>query len=59
MLTRNFANYATRGAAVWWMDLPGKGWFQGDDLWDHLSGLQNIYQAALGGLQPYRAVRSP
>lgn len=55
VLTRNFANYATRGAAVWWMDLPGKGWFQGDDLWDHLSGLQNIYQAALGGLEPYRA----
>jgi hypothetical protein len=37
------------------MDLPGRGWFQGDTLWGFLSGLQSIYQDSLDGFQPYRA----
>lgn len=55
VLARNFANYATRGAAVWWMDLPGRGWFQGDKLWGFLGGLQDIYQESLPQIAPYRA----
>lgn len=55
VLSRNFANYVTRGAAVWWMDLPGKGWFQGDELWSFLGALQGVYQTALPKFNAYRA----
>jgi hypothetical protein len=55
VLARNFANYVTRGAGVWWMDLMGTGWYQGDELWSFLSRLQGDYQDALGQIEPYHA----
>jgi len=54
VLARNFANVATRGAAEWWMDLFGHGWFSGDDICIQLAGLQASYRQALPKLEPYR-----
>lgn len=54
VLARNYAHYLTRGAAAWWMDLMGTGWYQGDELWSYLSGLQTNYQNTLPQIKPYR-----
>jgi hypothetical protein len=54
VLARNFGHIATRGTAVWWMDLPGQGWFAGAEMWEYLSGLQRAYTAALTEATPYR-----
>ncbi len=55
VLARNFGSYVTRGAAVWWMDLPGTGWYQGDELWSFLGKLQSAYQNTIGRIEPYDA----
>lgn len=55
VLARNFGNYTSRGAAVWWMDLMGTGWYQGDELWSFLAGLKNIYSEVLPRIKPYHA----
>lgn len=54
ILARNFAHYATRGAAAWWMDLPGEGWFAGEEIWGYLAQLHGAYASALPTRTPYR-----
>ena len=54
VLARNFAHLASRGAAVWWMDLPGQGWFAGEEMWEYLGRLQEAYNAALPTQKAYR-----
>ena len=54
VLARNFGHMLTRGAAVWWMDLFGIGWFGGDEIWKFLGGLQSTYQAVMGQTRQYR-----
>jgi beta-galactosidase len=54
VLARNFAHILTRGAAVWWMDLFGRGWFSGDEIWAFLGGLQNTFQASIDTLSEYK-----
>jgi hypothetical protein len=54
VLARNFAHLASRGAAVWWMDLPGQGWFAGDEMWEYLGRLHGTYSSALPDQQAYR-----
>jgi hypothetical protein len=54
VLARNFAHVATRGTAVWWMDLPGQGWFAGDEMWQYLGTLDRAYTEALAKRGPYR-----
>ena len=54
VLARNFGHIVTRGTAVWWMDLPGQGWFAGDEMWQFLSHLQRAYSKALNQQNAYR-----
>jgi beta-galactosidase len=53
VLTRNFAHVVTRGSAVWWMDLLGQGWYVGDEMWDHLGGLRDVYRASMTQFNRY------
>jgi beta-galactosidase len=53
VLTRNFAHVLTHGAALWWMDIGGRGWFAGDETWQRLSRLRDAYAAALPNREPY------
>jgi len=43
VLSRNFAHVLSHGAAVWWMDIGGRGWFAGDEMWQHLASLRRAY----------------
>ena len=54
VLGRNFAHILTRSAAIWWMDLFGIGWFQGDEMWQYLGKLSSLYQKALSRSRPYQ-----
>lgn len=53
VLERNFAHVLTHGAAVWWMDLFGVGWFSGDEIWSDLSQLQQVYTQGLRSPEKY------
>jgi hypothetical protein len=53
VLYRNFAHQLTRGSAIWWMDLISQGWFAGDDMWNHLSHLRDIYDTSMQGFEKY------
>ncbi len=53
VLARNFGQIAVRGNGVWWMDLPGEGWFTGDELWSFLSTLQRDYADTMPTQSPY------
>ncbi|MFQ6098342.1 MAG: carbohydrate binding domain-containing protein, partial [Armatimonadota bacterium] len=44
---RNFGNIFTRRMACWYMDLPGLGWLNGQDIWDNIARLRRIYEAHL------------
>lgn len=46
--TRNLANILVRRLTCWWMDLPGLGWLNADDIWAHLSTLKRLYDRDLG-----------
>jgi len=54
VLTRNFSHILTRGAALWWMDIGGWGWFRGDEMWQRLSALRDAYQESLPELALYQ-----
>ena len=54
VLARNFGHVVTHGTAVWWMDLPGQGWFAGDEMWQYLGTLDRAYTEALAKRGPYR-----
>jgi beta-galactosidase len=51
---RNFAQIASRGAACWWMDLPGAGWLDSPEIWDNCHRLNALYEALAPTRQPYR-----
>jgi beta-galactosidase len=52
---RNLARIAARGSACWWMDLPGNGWLDSDEIWSNCAGLKRIYETqALHAAAPYR-----
>lgn len=53
VLSRNFAHILTHGAALWWMDIGGRGWFAGDGMWQQLGHLREAYASALPDLKPY------
>jgi hypothetical protein len=46
--TRNFANILVRRCTCWWMDLPGLGWLNAEDIWSHLGRLKRLYDRDLG-----------
>ncbi|MBI3923514.1 MAG: beta-galactosidase [Armatimonadetes bacterium] len=54
VLARNFSHILTRGAALWWMDLPGQGWFNGEETWQHLGKLKETYQSNLSRFKRFR-----
>lgn len=54
VLSRNFSHIVTRGAAVWWMDLFGRGWFSGDEIWQYLGGLESCYEGAMDIQEKYQ-----
>ncbi|NLC55791.1 MAG: hypothetical protein GX774_03015 [Armatimonadetes bacterium] len=54
VLARNFGHVLSRGTAIWWMDLPGEGWFAGDEIWEYLSRLHQAYATSLADRTPYR-----
>lgn len=47
VLKRNFAHVVTRGAGIWWMDLYGRGWYSGDEIWQLLGQLRKLYASVL------------
>ncbi len=47
VLRRNFGATITRGASLWWMDLPGQGWFRDEPLWADLKPLVDAYTRLL------------
>lgn len=44
---RNFGQILPRRLACWYMDLFAKGWLASKDIWDHIAGLQKIYDIYL------------
>ncbi len=53
VLARNYGQIASRGNGVWWMDLPGEGWFDDDQLWDFLSRMQRYSADSILADIPY------
>ncbi|MGQ9454524.1 MAG: beta-galactosidase [Armatimonadota bacterium] len=53
VLKRNFAHVVTRGAGIWWMDLYGRGWYSGDEIWRLLEHLQKMYASVLPKKKKY------
>ena len=51
---RNFAQIASRGAACWWMDLPGAGWLDSVEIWEDLHRLEALYDDLAPTREPYR-----
>lgn len=51
---RNFAHIASRGAACWWMDLPGNGWLDSDEIWQNCAQEKALYQRLARAPKPYR-----
>jgi hypothetical protein len=51
---RNFAHIASRGAACWWMDLPGAGWLDSAEIWDDCRRLKELYEDLTPSREPYR-----
>jgi len=51
---RNFAHIASRGAACWWMDLPGNGWLDSDEIWQNCAKEKQVYGKLVRTQQPYR-----
>jgi len=47
VLLRNTAQAALRGFGTWWMDLPGKGWFDDARIWDEHRRLAALDAAML------------
>ena len=47
VIGRDFASALIHGTGLWWMDLWGRGWFSGDDMWNYLGKLDGIYKDAL------------
>jgi hypothetical protein len=41
---RNFGNILVRRMACWYMDLPGLGWLNAQDIWDDIVRLRSIYE---------------
>ncbi len=54
VLTRNFSHVVTRGAALWWMDLYGRGWYSTDELWQFLGCLKQEYESIMTTAERYR-----
>lgn len=45
---RNLAQEMIRGFGCWWMDFPGRGWYDGDELWEIqkvLAPFENLFLA--------------
>ena len=51
---RNLARIAVRGAACWWMDLPGAGWLDSVEIWDNCGRLKRLYDSLAPARRPYR-----
>ena len=54
VLTRNFGHLITRGSAIWWMDLFGKGWYIGDDIWNPIAHLSDEMRRTYSHTGPYK-----
>ncbi len=54
VLVRNTAQAALRGFGTWWMDLPGKGWFDDARLWDEHRRLAPLDAAMLDRKAPFQ-----
>jgi len=53
VLTRNLGQESLRGFGTWWMDLPGKGWFDDARLWEVMKRLTPLGDAMLRRRTPY------
>jgi hypothetical protein len=53
VMLRNTAQAALRGFGTWWMDLPGRGWFNDAALWQELVRLRPVDQALLQRARPF------
>jgi len=54
VLLRNTAQAALRGFGTWWMDLPGKGWFDDARIWDGHRRLAPLDAAVLERSAPFQ-----
>lgn len=54
VLLRNTAQAALRGFGTWWMDLPGRGWFDDPRLWDEHRRLAPLDNAMLERSVPFQ-----
>lgn len=54
VLTRNFAHLITRGSAIWWMDLFGKGWYLGEDIWNPIAKMSDAMRQTYAQTKPYQ-----
>lgn len=45
VMLRNTAQAALRGFGTWWMDLPGKGWFNDAAIWQQIVRLHPVDEA--------------
>ncbi|MHB1462381.1 MAG: beta-galactosidase [Armatimonadota bacterium] len=54
VLTRNFGHLISRGSAIWWMDLFGRGWFLGDDVWNPIAKMSDAMRQTYAKTKPYR-----
>jgi hypothetical protein len=54
VLLRNTAQAALRGFGTWWMDLPGRGWFDDARIWDEHRRLAPLDAAMLQRKTPFQ-----
>ena len=54
VMRRNTAQAALRGFGTWWMDLPGRGWFNDPRIWEEHTRLDALDKAMLTRSAPFR-----
>jgi len=54
VMLRNTAQAALRGFGTWWMDLPGRGWFNDARIWEEHTRLGVLDAAMLKRSAPFR-----
>ena len=54
ILTREAGQMLIHGLGCWYMDLCGFGWHQHPMIWDHISGIHELFKALRPALRPIR-----
>ncbi|MBT3381720.1 MAG: hypothetical protein HN742_30910 [Lentisphaerae bacterium] len=54
VMLRNTAQAALRGFGTWWMDLPGRGWFNDPRIWEEHTRLDALDASMLRRKRPFQ-----